>query len=67
MKGKTYILLAVAVVMVMLAVYSVDVAYAQYSISPITYEGKYEWVVAAQTPIIYAPGTPIFNPYAPSN
>ncbi|WP_291999763.1 ABC transporter substrate-binding protein, partial [Caldivirga sp.] len=67
MNAKSYILLAVAVVMIMLTVYSVDVAYAQYSISPITYEGKYEWVVAAQTPIIYAPGTPIFNPYAPSN
>jgi peptide/nickel transport system substrate-binding protein len=66
MNGKTYTLLVVAVVMVVVAVFGVGVVHA-YSIPPITYNGKYEWVAAAQVPPIIAPGTPIFNPYAPSN
>jgi len=66
MNGKTYTLLVTAVAMVVVVVFSVGVVHA-YSISPITYNGKYEWVVAAQLPAVYAPGTPIFNPYAPSN
>jgi len=49
MNGKTYTLLAVAVVMVVVAVFGVGVVHA-YSIPPITYNGKYEWIAAAQVP-----------------
>ena len=59
-------ILAIVAAVIIMAVAVVNIAYA-YSITPITYNGKYEWVVAAQVPAVYVPGTPIWNPYAPSN
>jgi Bacterial extracellular solute-binding proteins, family 5 Middle. len=55
---KTYVLLVVAVVMVVVAAYSVSIAQAQQKPQIVFPVAGTSWVIA--------PGTPIYNPYSPT-
>jgi len=58
MEARTYILISVMVIMVMVAAYSINVVYAQQ---------KPQIIQAIPSTLIYVPSGPNFNPYAPSN
>jgi peptide/nickel transport system substrate-binding protein len=58
METRTYILISVMVIMVMVAAYSINVVYAQQ---------KPQIIQAIPSTLIYVPSGPNFNPYAPSN
>jgi len=58
MEARTYILISVMVIMVMVAAYSINVVYAQQ---------KPQIIQAIPGTLIYVPSGPNFNPYAPSN
>ena len=56
--GKVYVFLVVAVVMVVVAAYSINIAQAQQKPQIIFPVAGTSWVIA--------PGTPIYNPYSPT-